>query len=143
MNSKIESWIHGSCRFVIHLRLHSFMMSYTSEVVMKFLPAQSSWIWCKSVSSKLFCPFKNIFNLTEYREVIVTSICLPKMFPLFYKECLNDWANYKAKSIPPTLCAGDALNEIFWNNKVICVAGKPLFKKNWVKKAIIKLKLML
>ena len=60
MNSKIESWIHGSCRFVIHLRLHSFMMSYTSEVVMKFLPAQSSWIWCKSMSSKLFCPFKNI-----------------------------------------------------------------------------------
>ena len=38
---------------------------------------------------------------------------------------------------------GDALNETFWNNKVICVAEKPLFKKNLVKKAIIKLKLVL
>ena len=65
------------------------------------------------------------------------------MFPLFYKECLNDWANYKAKSTPPTLFAGDALNEIFWNNKVICVARKPLFKKILDNKGIIKLKLML
>ena len=65
------------------------------------------------MSSKLFLYIQKHFNLTEYREVIVTSICLPKMFPLFYKECLNDWANYKAKSTPPTLCAGDAFNEIF------------------------------
>ena len=65
------------------------------------------------------------------------------MFSLFYKECLNDWANYKAKSTLPTLCTGDALNETFWNNKVICVAEKPPFKKNLVNKGIIKLKLML
>jgi len=73
----------------------------------------------------------------------VKSIFLPKMFPLFYKERLNDWANYKAKSTRPTLCTGDALNETFWNNKVISVAGKPLFKKNLVNKGIIKLKLVL
>ena len=65
------------------------------------------------------------------------------MFPLFYKECLNDWANYKAKSTPPTLYAGDGLNETFWNNTVICVVEKPLFKKNLVNKGIIKLKLVL
>ena len=65
------------------------------------------------------------------------------MFPLFYKECLNDWENYKAKSTLPTLCSGDALNETFWNNKVICAEEKPLFKKNLVNKGIIKLKLVL
>ena len=57
------------------------------------------------------------------------SIFLPKMLPLFYKECLNDWANFKATST--------------WNNKVICVAEKALFKKNLVNKGTIKLKLVL
>ena len=38
---------------------------------------------------------------------------------------------------------GITLDETFWNNKVICIAEKPLFKKNLVKKAIIKLKLVL
>ena len=68
---------------------------------------------------------------------------LPKMFALFYRECLNDWVNYKAKGTLPTLCTGDALNETFWNNKVICVIEKPLFKKNLVNKGTIKLKLVL
>ena len=68
----------------------------------------------------------------------MTSIFLPKMFPLFYKECLNEVND----CTPPTLCPGDELNEIFWNNKVICVAGKPLFKKDLLRKAIMKLKLM-
>ena len=31
------------------------------------------------------------------------------------------------------------LNEIIWNNKFICIGGKPLFRKKIAKKSIIKL----
>ena len=31
------------------------------------------------------------------------------------------------------------LNEIIWNNKLICIGGKPLFRNKIVKKSIIKL----
>ena len=61
----------------------------------------------------------------------------------FVRNVSNDWVNYKAKCTLPTLCTGDALNETFWNNKVICVAEKPPFKKNLVNKGIIKLRPML
>ena len=112
------------------------MMSneFTPEIVMKFLPAQSSWICYKSLSSKLICQFKDISIWPNTEELSWSQ---------FLNLKCSGWANYKVKSTPPTLCTGDALNETFWNNKVICVAEKPLFKKNLVKKAIIKLKLVL
>ena len=39
---------------------------------MKFLPAQFPWISRKIMSSKQFCP-QRLFNLTDYREVIVKT----------------------------------------------------------------------
>ena len=55
-----ESWIRN-CRFQIHLCIPACVISseFTREVIMKFLPAQSSWIWYKSlhrnfIHSKIF-----------------------------------------------------------------------------------------
>ena len=42
---------------------------FTHEAVMKFLPAQFSWIWCKCLLRNLI--HSKIFNLTKYREVLV------------------------------------------------------------------------
>lgn len=56
-----------------------------------------------------------------------------KMFPTFYKECLAEWALYKhirdpnLSSIP---------NEIIWNNRFICVGGKPSLRKNLLPKVL-------
>ena len=61
---------------------------------------------------------------------------LPKTLPKFYKECLNEWASYKEMHISTPL---NVLNEIIWNNKFICIGGKPLFRKKIAKKSIIKL----
>ena len=61
---------------------------------------------------------------------------LPKTLPKFYKECLNEWASYKETHISTP---SNVLNEIIWNNKFICIGGKPLFKNKIAKKGIIKL----
>ena len=60
---------------------------------------------------------------------------LPKSLPKFYKECLTEWANYKNAdtSTPPNV-----VNEIIWNNKFICIEGKPLFRRNLMEKGITK-----
>ena len=42
---------------------------FTRKAVKKFLPAQFSWIWCKSLLKNLI--HSKIFNLTKYREVFV------------------------------------------------------------------------
>ncbi|KAL9964740.1 hypothetical protein ACROYT_G028420 [Oculina patagonica] len=62
---------------------------------------------------------------------------LPKSFPKFYRECLNEWANYKEKLISTP---ANVLDEFIWNNKFICIDGKPLFRNKIVKKGIIKLR---
>ena len=61
---------------------------------------------------------------------------LPKTLPKLYKECLNEWASYKETHISTP---SNVLNEIIWNNKFICIGGKPLFRKKIAKKSIIKL----
>ena len=67
--SKVESV--ASCRFQIDLCILACVMSreFTREAVMKFLPAQFSWIWCKCLLRNLI--HSKIFNLTKYREVLV------------------------------------------------------------------------
>ena len=67
--SKVESV--ASCRFQIDLCILARVMSheFTREAVMKFLPAQFSWIWCKCLLRNLI--HSQIFNLTKYREVLV------------------------------------------------------------------------
>ena len=67
--SKVESV--ASCRFQIDLRILACIMSseFTRKAVMKFLPAQFSWIWCKCLLRNLI--HSKIFNLTKYREVLV------------------------------------------------------------------------
>ena len=67
--SKVESV--ASCRFHIDLRILACVMSceFTRKVVMKFLPAPFSWIWCKCLLRNLI--HSKIFNLTKYREVLV------------------------------------------------------------------------
>ena len=59
--SSIKMEFVASCRFQIHLCTSACVMSseFTREVVMRFLPAQFSWIWCKclqsnSIHSKIF-----------------------------------------------------------------------------------------
>ena len=51
MNLLFESLIR--CEFQIHLCIPAGAISseFTREVVMKFLPAQFSWIWCKWLQS--------------------------------------------------------------------------------------------
>ncbi len=61
---------------------------------------------------------------------------LPKSFSKFHRECLNEWANYKEKLISTP---SNMLKEFIWNNKFICIDGKPLFRNKIVKKGIIKL----
>ena len=67
--SKVESV--ASYRFQIDLCILACVMSgeFTREAVMKFLPAQFSWIWCKCLLRNLI--HSKIFNLTKYSEVLV------------------------------------------------------------------------
>ena len=61
--SKVQSI--GSCRFQIHLCI----LACTLKAVMKFLPAQFPWIWCKCLWSNVIC--LKFFNMTKYRKVLV------------------------------------------------------------------------
>jgi len=61
---------------------------------------------------------------------------LPKTLPKFYKERLSEWAAYKSRQITTHF---DVLNEIIWNNRFICVGGKPLFRNKIIEKGITKL----
>ena len=45
---------------------------------------------------------------------------LPKTLPKFYKECLSD-----------------VLRQIIWNNKFICINGRPLFRRKVLKKGFL------
>ena len=67
--SKVESVAH--CRFQIDLCILACVMSreFTREAVMKFLPAQFPWIWRKCLLRNII--HSKIFNLTQYREVLV------------------------------------------------------------------------
>ena len=67
-----ESWTVGSCRFQVHLCVHSACVmsrEFTRDSVTKFLPAQFPWIWCKCLLRHLI--HSKIFNLTKYREVLL------------------------------------------------------------------------
>ena len=61
----------ASCRFQTDLLILACVMSceFKRKVVMKFLPAPFSWIWCKCLLRNLI--HSKIFNLTKYREVLV------------------------------------------------------------------------
>ena len=59
---------------------------------------------------------------------------LPRTLPKFYKECLTEWALYK---ISPVTTLPDVLNEIIWNNKFLCIDGKPLFRNKLLRKGFL------
>ena len=69
MDLLFESW--SVSRFHIRSCIRALVMirEFTRKVVMKFLPAQYSWIWCKAF--KAILSIQRFFCLTEYREVIV------------------------------------------------------------------------
>ena len=58
----------------------------------------------------------------------------PKTLPKFYKECLSEWADYKKS---PVVTLPDVLKEIVWNNKFMCINGKPLFRNKVLKKGFL------
>ena len=59
---------------------------------------------------------------------------LPKTLPKFYKECLSEWGDYKKS---PVVTLPDVLKEIVWNNKFMCINGKPLFRNKVLKKGFL------
>ena len=59
---------------------------------------------------------------------------LPDTLPKFYKECLTEWALYK---MSPITTLSDVLNEIIWNNKFLCIYGKPLFRNKLLRKGLL------
>ena len=68
MNLLLESWIRWY-RFHIHLCIPACVMSseFTGKVVMKFIPPQYSWNWCKCVQSNYFLPIKD-FQIWPNKE---------------------------------------------------------------------------
>ena len=72
--SNTEPWTDGIID-TVHQRVDLYILAcvmspeFTREAVMKFLPAQFSWIWCKCLLRNLI--HSKIFNLTKYREVLV------------------------------------------------------------------------
>ena len=59
---------------------------------------------------------------------------LPKRLPKFYKECLSEWADYQKLSV---VILPDVLRQIIWNNKFICINGRPLFRRKVLKKGFL------
>ena len=59
---------------------------------------------------------------------------LPDTLPKFYKECFTQWALYK---MSPITTLSDVLNEIIWNNKFLCINGKPLFRNKLLRKGFL------
>ena len=62
---------------------------------------------------------------------------LPNTLPKFYKECLSEWADYKKS---PVVTLPDVLKEIIWNNKFMCINGKPLFRNKVLKKGFLTMR---
>ena len=58
---------------------------------------------------------------------------LSKTLPKFYKQRLSEWENYRKS---PVVTLPDVLKEFIWNNKFMCINGKPLFRKRVFKKSI-------
>ena len=67
---------------------------------------------------------------------------LPIKLPLFYEDCLKSFAKC---SVAITQCEEitDDINEILqiilWNNKLICVDGKPVYYKTLAEKGILRI----
>ena len=59
---------------------------------------------------------------------------LPKTLPKFYKECLSEWADYQKLSV---VILPDVLRQTIWNNKFICINGRPLFRRKALKKGFL------
>ena len=72
--SNTEPWTDAIID-TVHRRVDLYILAcvmspeFTREAVMKFLPAPFSWIWCKCLLRNLI--HSKIFNLTNYREVLV------------------------------------------------------------------------
>ena len=56
---------------------------------------------------------------------------LPKTLPKFFKECLSRLSKLSVVILP------DLLRQIIWNNKFICVNGRPLFRRKVLKKGFL------
>ena len=52
----------------------------------------------------------------------------------FYKECLSEWADYQKLSV---VILPDVLRQIIWNNKFICIKGRPLFRRKVLNKGFL------
>lgn len=61
---------------------------------------------------------------------------LPKNIPKFYRECLNEWENYRRKQVSSL---SDVLEQIIWNNKFIKIGGQSLYRNTLVRKGIVKM----
>ena len=80
-----------------------------------------------------------IANLAEFGGAFLVKCnydvrFLPDTLPKFYKECLAEWALYK---MSPITTLSDVLNEIIWNNKFLCINGKPLFRNKLLRKGFL------
>ena len=49
-------------------------------------------------------------------------------------QCLSEWADYKKS---PVVTLPDVLKEFIWNNKFMCINGKPLLRKKVLKKGFL------
>ena len=56
---------------------------------------------------------------------------LPKTLPKFFKECLSRLSKLSVVILP------DLLRQIIWNNKFICVNGRPMFRRKVLKKGFL------
>ena len=81
MNLLLESWVRWQLQISdsseICNSICACVMSceFKRDSVMKFLPAQFPWIWCKCLLGILI--HSKVFNLTKYREVLVKySLCI-------------------------------------------------------------------
>ena len=65
---------------------------------------------------------------------VITTYDSCQTLPKFYKECLTELALYK---MSPITTLSDVLNEIVWNNKFLCINGKPLFRNKLLRKGFL------
>ena len=83
---------------------------------------QSPW---KAIFAKLLSPIGGRFVLYCNFDTSYLKIQLPA----YYKECLDAWSELNGKK-PSS--SQDALNEIIWNNKFLCIGKMSLYRKDLI-----------
>ena len=59
---------------------------------------------------------------------------MPKTLSKLYEECSSEWADYQKS---PVVFLPDVLRQIIWNNKFMCINGRPLFRRKLLKKGFL------